>query len=146
MTDQERAALAWLEEAHTHSASNINAQWRAILKSMLAQPRLPEEPHGAAIADAISHLGHGVTDGDRNIAREAIRLYHNHLYRRLTRPKTKMVEVWRVEYSIKRSDGEWAAHSHNCDTWRHAEQSAENLRANAACIKVTGPHQQEIPA
>lgn len=61
-----------------------------------------------------------------------------------TLPKTKEVEVWRVEYAhwngprIAQVDTEGAAHSF-----------AEHLRdagRDHTCIHVTGPHKQTVPA
>lgn len=36
MTEHEHMAMAWLDEAHTQGASNIDAQYRDIIKAMLA--------------------------------------------------------------------------------------------------------------
>jgi len=67
-----------------------------------------------------------------------------------TLPKTKMVAVYHVEYAhrgVPRVEAFEARH--------YAEGRAEELEANRdgsrelpafACIRVTGPHQQEVPA
>lgn len=66
-----------------------------------------------------------------------------------TLPKTKMVEVWRLEYAhrgIPCAEVYQAKH--------HADGRAAELKANRdgsrevpafSCIRVTGPHQQEVP-
>lgn len=59
-----------------------------------------------------------------------------------TLPKTKMVEVWRVEWCAGQQP-----HSQTF-LWRDtADHVAENLRGHreCSCIRVTGPHMQEIP-
>lgn len=60
-----------------------------------------------------------------------------------TLPRTKMVEVWRVEGAIHGSP-----HICNASTRDEAERIARNHRATPdfACVKVTGPHQQCVPA
>ena len=66
-------------------------------------------------------------------------------------PKTKMVEVWHVEWSqyperwkpFRQSEGSGAEGR----AW--AEERAVWLTARPdlyTCIRVTGPHQQEVPA
>lgn len=59
-----------------------------------------------------------------------------------TLPKTKMVEVWRVEFVG--SNG----HPHANTYWTEADakESLTWLRGHSvSCIRVTGPHQQEVP-
>lgn len=65
---------------------------------------------------------------------------------RRTLPETKMVEVWRVEYCAQ-WPSEWHAETANRYTREKAEKFADELRSNPArtCIRVTGPHQQEVP-
>jgi hypothetical protein len=60
-----------------------------------------------------------------------------------TLPKTKMVEVWRVEFS--RAGMAFCCQFDDLDT---AEVNAESFRhqPHLSCIRVTGPHQQEVPA
>lgn len=67
-----------------------------------------------------------------------------------TLPKTKMVEVWIVHFAVKRhEEGQWAA-----DCMPMTEGEAETRKEAAgmerdpmyAYIRVTGPHQQEIPS
>lgn len=69
-----------------------------------------------------------------------------------TLPKTKMVEVWRVEWAVKFSDG-WVAVAGHYATEREAREWARSLEIGSprcdgcySCIRVTGPWQQEIPA
>ena len=65
-----------------------------------------------------------------------------------TLPKTTMVEVWRVEYAYRHHvTGDWLAGQHTWPTQDGVEHHADKLREDgAACIRVTGPHMQEVPA
>jgi hypothetical protein len=60
-----------------------------------------------------------------------------------TLPRTKMVEVWRAEY---------ASNGLPCvvqfETRGGADDWVQSVKGVAfvSCIKVTGPHQQEVPA
>lgn len=68
-----------------------------------------------------------------------------------TLPKTKMVEVWRVEYAEHIHKVEWRARVRGpflarCDADNEAVMMAKLFSAEYACIRVTGPHQQEVPA
>jgi hypothetical protein len=60
-----------------------------------------------------------------------------------TLPKTKMVEVWHVEWALS---GLPMLHLHYSK--EQAEEAAAYLarEPHRTCIRVTGPHQQEIPA
>lgn len=60
-----------------------------------------------------------------------------------TLPKTKMVDVWRVEWAT--STGIVFAQHFTMENNAHIH--ARNLREDGMdCIRVTGPHMQEIPA
>jgi hypothetical protein len=63
-------------------------------------------------------------------------------------PKTKTVEVWRVEYSTQRADGAWNSSCSQFNEKFDADREADfqGRHCGARCIKVTGPHQQEVPA
>lgn len=67
-------------------------------------------------------------------------------------PKTKMVEVWRVEYAKRwrTSDGdEWMPCVYQHTSCSMAEEHAAAVAKDGwpkTCIRVTGPHQQEVPA
>lgn len=71
-----------------------------------------------------------------------------------TLPRTKMVEVWRVEWASKMTSGKWQVHADHYWSSDTAKLRADMLRGveensssdTFACIKVTGPHQQEVPA
>lgn len=61
-----------------------------------------------------------------------------------TLPKTKMVQTWHVEWAaanIPRIDDPYLSRE-------MAERGAEKRRTHGPgkCIRVTGPHQQEVPA
>lgn len=60
-----------------------------------------------------------------------------------TLPKTRMVEVWRVEYATNGVPGIVSFVTRTgADDWVNG---AKGL-AYISCIRVTGPHQQSIPA
>jgi hypothetical protein len=73
-----------------------------------------------------------------------------------TLPKTAKVSFWRVEFARMGSAGKWIP---DCTNGSHASpftrEEAEREAASLAgedtleeyrCIRVTGPHEQEIPA
>ena len=63
-----------------------------------------------------------------------------------TLPRTRMVEVWRVEWAVKRGNGEWRACADHFDTETRANAQALSFERDAFhCIRVTGPHTQEVP-
>lgn len=63
-----------------------------------------------------------------------------------TLPKTKMANVWRVEFA-QRIMGAFAPMSASFTSEAEAVgyKSVVQSWANTACIRVTGPHQQEVP-
>lgn len=66
-----------------------------------------------------------------------------------TLPKTKMIEVWRVEFAQKNPHGGgWQAASASFPERAMADKYEWTVKQwlNVACIRVTGPHQQEVPA
>lgn len=60
-----------------------------------------------------------------------------------TLPQTKMVEVWHVEWAFMGAGCVGGFSSRDA-----AQREADWLNAQdgCACIRVTGPHQQEVPA
>lgn len=68
-----------------------------------------------------------------------------------TLPKTRMVEVWRVEFAYKPNDV-WVPGVNACANEDAARLRSDELR-NSKCndvhlyrtIRVTGPHLQEVP-
>jgi hypothetical protein len=60
-----------------------------------------------------------------------------------TLPRTKMVEVWRVEYA---SNGLPCIVSFETRGGADGWVSGASGLAYIACIKVTGPHEQVVPA
>lgn len=126
-TDAEKAARAWLD-AFCRDPENENAR---CIKALLAEPRLPAEPSVSATADAISHMGICISRTDKALMAEAIRLYHNHMVRRLTAPKTKTEHFKRWLVVWKR--GEHGPFADEDDARRCAK-----AWGNAAVIELTG--------
>lgn len=65
-----------------------------------------------------------------------------------TLPKTKMVEVWHVEYTVWTHENVWEPRVEVCGDKVIAEARAihkRNINRQSA-IRVTGPHLQEVPA
>ncbi len=60
----------------------------------------------------------------------------------LALPKTKMVEQWRVEFAQEKVPYSASFHHESL-----AIAYAKTVRswANTDCVRVTGPHQQEVP-
>lgn len=68
-----------------------------------------------------------------------------------TLPKTKMVEVWRVEWAILSQTRGWLPQQRgetreDADAWVDKLREADKYGNSVSCIRVTGPHQQEVPA
>lgn len=143
-------AMIWLRELAKYKC-DYQKPAKTIL-ALLADPRLPKEPSALAI-DAM--IGGPRCDRFGELLcsqwEDAYRALYDHLTspNKKTKPKTKMVEVWRVEWvqypdnwkPFSQSEGEGEASR----LW--AEERAEWLRKRPhyTCIRVTGPHQQEIP-
>lgn len=70
---------------------------------------------------------------------------------RSTLPRTKMVEVWRVEFCVVSGDTR-SAEPWRAGVWTFRERIDAKVEANKAmppnyrCVRITGPHQQEVPA
>lgn len=116
-------------------------------KAALAEPRLPKVPSREAIeAMRRQWLGpnHFVT-ADEGLA-AVYRALRAHLLAEQSKPATKTVEVWRVEYTFQREP-----RIQQFDTQQEASYKADCLtlgdpNSHHACIRVTGPHKQEVPA
>ena len=66
-----------------------------------------------------------------------------------TLPKTRMVEVWRVEWASHHATRGWSAFSKGEGSLAEAESYVrylKSVRTDCQCIRVTGPHMQEVPA
>lgn len=65
-----------------------------------------------------------------------------------TLPKTKEVDVWHVNYAVRRDSGGVSLGCIVTETPAQAEDSAANLQRGGVseCIRVTGPHRQTVPA
>lgn len=64
-----------------------------------------------------------------------------------TLPKTKMVEVWHVEYALHSRCPAIYLFTSKEQAKKQAEFMQENgMKEGWRCIRVTGPHLQEVPA
>ena len=66
----------------------------------------------------------------------------------LSNPTTKEVSVWRVDYAQRHHvTGQWLPYSYTWPTEEYIRAMEEELRGrpDSACVKVTGPHMQEVP-
>lgn len=142
-TDQEREALAAVDRllAPHHAAA---------ITSMLARPTLPE----VAPAAAIAAMAKANDANDWASDEYRWRSIYQAVFNSVTKPETKTVEVWRVEWCAKDMGGRYvpiAAHYPSELAAQAQETLLERIQRAAqpdgpACIKVTGPHQQEVPA
>lgn len=147
-TPEEKAALERLDMAIL--AQNCGRGWifpldeLRTLKAMLARPTLPEELNGAEIEllwDAWLRAR-----GDK---KDHIMALHRALYAHLTKPKTKEVEFWRLEFAQRHFTGAWQAEQEVWPNREFLDGRADEMRedtAKFACIRITGPHKQQVPA
>jgi len=61
-----------------------------------------------------------------------------------TLPKTKMVERWHVEWVSASSGDSYIDVRPTAD--EAAEEAAHRKSQDMRCVRVTGPHQHEVPA
>lgn len=149
MTDDQKDALAWLEGIAAAAApwGPSAARHARALKLMLAEPRLPAEPTDEALS-AMLRTYNGAPDF-QGWDRKWVAVFRA-LYAHLTKPKT--VEVWRVEYATKWTEDDgtvWRPAGQTFPEREDADREAVRLSGNPhynRCIRVTGPHKQEIPA
>jgi hypothetical protein len=62
--------------------------------------------------------------------------------------RTRTVEVWRIEYAERHHvTGDWLPCTDTWPTEEYIRAKEEDLRgrSDVACIRVTGPHKQEVP-
>lgn len=127
-------------------------------------------PHYDVLADAAeSTLTHKADDPELRKAIDDMTAYLGDPYRSMQpgtmrkvleaarsflppEPKTKMVEVWRVEWAsrVVVEDGEpfWLTTARHYEREHVARVTAKTLESEGinAFIRVTGPHMQEVPA
>lgn len=146
MTDKERQeAMEWLDRHIAHPA--FAGPYARTLKAMLAEPRLPEEPSDASLIAIEAILEKAMPlDPDVRYHEPRARACYRALYAHLTKPATKTVQVWRVEFSRN-----WNPEIKNFRSERDAHAFVEALEREPkgptfSCIRVTGPHEQEVPA
>lgn len=136
-TDAEKAALVWLEERIR--LAHGGERHANVIRALLARS-MPEEPTDAAIA-AMDRAFFGDLGSRPSLWRGVYRA----LREELGGPATRTVEVWRVEWWRRGSE------LPGCDVFvcKHtADTFADGVRSDArsACVRVTGPHQHEMPA
>lgn len=140
MNIRERNARTWIDSvADGGWAAVETAESARVIREMLAQPRVPEKPNEAvldAMEGAFAKCPMGV--------RPMVNAYRR-LRAELSAPATRTVEVWRVEW--------WTtgAELPGCDVFLckgNADAFAEGVKSEArsACVRVTEPHQHELPA
>lgn len=151
MTD-EKEALEWLEGAiagRWDFGSVGTARWvtkhARTLKRLLAEPRMPEEPSDEILTimrEAPLKSGDADDDCQPEWGKRIMRASYRALRSHLTKPATKEVEVWHVEYAG--SHGEPGINVKSCRVL--ADDEADRLRVvGCSCIRVTGPHKQQVP-
>lgn len=136
MTDEEREAMGWLESYAALDRTNVG-RFAATLKAMLARPVMPEEPSQEIVTLMFEAW-----------RKNGMCAAYYALYAHLSAPKTKEVEVWRVEYAEASPDG-YIPGCETHDSAADAESAARNFRMSIPayeCVHVTGPHLQTVPA
>lgn len=139
MTDEQKEAVEWLREFTPH------CKHRETAIAMLAEPRLPrpeDVPEAVLVKMADAH------DAETSFMDAALAAYRA-LYDHYTALRTKKVEVWRVEAAKTDNEGAiWTPIVQAYATRADAEAEAlfmQRKKYHYACIRVTGPHQQEVP-
>jgi hypothetical protein len=135
MTQEEREAVERLEQ-HAHRLGSYRKHALTLL-AMLSRPALPDVNDHAAIDELARRAG-------------CYRHIVVCLIGALTKPRTKEVEVWRVEYCRRGDAGtcDWLPVTRtfmNEQSARDTARDLESVPALHACIRVTGPHKQEVP-
>lgn len=138
MTKDEALSTArrLLERAGPWTEILIKAQALTVLvETTMPHPDSLDEKTLFAMWDA-QNWPHDITKCD------AMRAAYKALYDRLTRPKTKMLGAWYVEYCDKSQP---ATATFMLET--QAIDHADNLRGydDFQCVQVTGPHLREVP-
>lgn len=67
----------------------------------------------------------------------------------LSKPATKEIDVWHVEYAVTGDGGKhWMPSIEHHTLEMNARQSESRKLTEAAyrCVRVTGPHKQTVPA
>jgi hypothetical protein len=150
MTEAERKAMEWLD--FECERDYFGRESAIKLREMLARPVLPEEPSRvllAKIRDARFLNTYGDNADIYTIERHILNEIHAHL----TRPATREVEVWRVEWAEWNpilNGGEYLANVKQFYGEESAREYAYELGKRAYkpghCVQVTGPHKQMVPA
>jgi hypothetical protein len=139
MTDAEKAALAWLDEMARHSAHVRHA---IVVQDMLATSVMPAEPTQEILAvmqGAYARCPMGVAP--------IANAYHA-LRAMLSMPATTTINVWHVEYAVSGDGGKhWMPSLSHYTSHDNAARSVEEKKRdpNYRCVRMTGPHEQEIP-
>jgi hypothetical protein len=144
MTDDNARAMLWLEVAYDPISAE-NDQHRATIKRMLTEPRLPEDPTPEMLNGAREAI---LKQTGAAFSIDHIASAYRALYAELTRPPTREVETWYVEYAIRGAHG-WEPSCFILSSQADAERDAEIMRQPPdafACVRVTGPHRQQVPA
>ena len=141
MTDEQKEAMKWLRAAMWPGLAN-DEKHRAVILAMLDEPRLPRpEDVPQEVIGAMYGAFVECPLGTHGKMRHAYRALYDHY----TAPRTKTVEVWRVEY-CNNAFGVWHPNARHFRSRSDADEwAAKNNDHWYACIRVTGPHQQEVP-
>lgn len=126
MTEDERKAMEWLDEAIHRDAkweSVGDEMHRATLKAMLARPVMPEEPTPDAL---IAMADVWMNTNGMNCWSSIYRA----LYAHLTAPKTKEVEV--VQWAVV------TGHGDTISIHRTLANAEEALHRGVAIVRLTG--------
>lgn len=113
----------------------------------------PKAIDRAALKRAINlEFAHCIDDREATIETDAFYLLREAAKRHFETlpepPKTKMVEVWHVEYAVWTPDNGWQPRIEICSNQVIAGGFLLQVRemTDATFVRVTGPHSHEVPA
>jgi hypothetical protein len=144
MTQEEREAVEFVEWAAKQELWPLmSPTYARTLQRLLSRPALPDVNDHAAIDELLERYNHSrrCTPGISRGAFSALLAIM-----REPKPRTKEVEVWRVECA-QLQNKTWFPLVCTYGTEIEARGSATELEKSGIwrCISVTGPHKQEVP-
>jgi len=145
----EAEAMKWLDRCIKFTKGSIPDEHACavFIKDMLSLPRLPMP--GELTDSMVEEIWQACSPAaiHRDLARHIVSAMHAELTK--PKPKTKEVDVWRVEWAYRINDGDpWQPAGRNESSREEALEYARRVTRgdNASCISVTGPHKQTVPA
>lgn len=143
MTDPK--ILRWLDDFSLNARSGTDLLAVAEIRKLLAQPRLPDELSPELIEAIWNACNRTFSNERRPLAHAVLGAIRDWV----TRPPIKNILVWHCEYAWRASPNDrWEVRCHAHTSCGMATAEANELRKNPeyACVLVTGPYEQRVPA